>query len=114
MTVWWVRSNDWLGARPGTRTSRRTRSTLGAMANELPLSFRDDFDSAIDHFDGSFVVDRVRRTADTCRPSFGGGHGVQRQIWVVQVREDREADESQRHVIPCDRWLRRDERLSDT
>jgi hypothetical protein len=34
----------------------------------------NDLDGVVDHFDGGLVVDRVRRTCDTGRPSFCAGH----------------------------------------
>ena len=59
------------------------------------------------------IVDRVRRHRHAGGPSFCVGHGVLRQVLVIQVREDREVDDSQRAVVTGGR-LPVDEVLPDT
>ncbi len=37
---------------------------------QFPMAFGDNFDVAVDHFDGGLIVDRVRRTRDAGPPIF--------------------------------------------
>jgi hypothetical protein len=62
----------------------------------VPLG--DDVDGAVDHFYGRLIVNRVRRTRDTGRPTFRVGQRVLRQHLVIQVREDREINQPQRLI----------------
>ena len=76
------------------------------------MAFRDDLDGAVGHFDGAFIVNRIRRVPKTGRPSFRVGHGIFRQHLVIQVRKDREVHHAQRAVAPSER-LPPDEVLPD-
>src|SRR5881227_1330008 len=76
---------------------------------QLPVPLGDDFDGAVDYFDGGLVVDRIRRPRQAGGPPFGSGHGVCRQVRVFDVREDRKIDHAQRSVsgrrMPVDEVL---------
>jgi hypothetical protein len=76
------------------------------------MAFGDDFDGSVNHFDGGLIVDCVRRTSETGRPSIRVGHSIFRHHLIVQMREDREVDDSQRAVAAGGR-LPPDEVLSD-
>src|SRR5438067_10004052 len=41
---------------------------------QLPVPLGDDFDGAVDDFDGGLVVDRIRRPGQAGGPPFGSGH----------------------------------------
>jgi hypothetical protein len=58
------------------------------------MTLRDNFDNAIDHFEGGLVVNRVRWARDSGGPSLRIGHGVVRHELVIQVWKDREVDQS--------------------
>ena len=45
------------------------------------MAFGDHFDCSADHFDGGLIVNRVRRTWDVGRPSFGVGYSVSSSAW---------------------------------
>jgi hypothetical protein len=71
---------------------------LQAGGEQFPLPLGDDFDGAVDHFDGGLVVDGVRLTRDVGGPPFGSGQGVCWQVRIFDVREDREIDDPQRLI----------------
>ena len=53
----------------------------------MPLG--DDFDGTIGHFDGGLIVNRVPRHRHASGPFSCVGHGIVRQILVIQVRKQR-------------------------
>src|SRR3990170_936983 len=62
-----------------------------------PLPFGNHLDGAVDDLDGRLFVDGVGRDADLGRPPLGVSQAVRREC--VQVREDREVDDSQGTVV---------------
>jgi hypothetical protein len=70
------------------------------------MALGDDFDDAIDHFDGSLIVDRIRRYWYPGGPFFCVGHGVVRHIRVIQVRKQRKVNQSQHSVAAALRQCR--------
>ena len=66
------------------------------------MTLRDNFDNAIDHFEGGLFVDGVGRDADVGSPPLRVSQGVRRE--EVQVREDREVDDSQGAVV-SEAWI---------
>jgi hypothetical protein len=62
----------------------------------VPLG--DDFDGAVGHFDGGLIVNRVARHRHVGGPFFCVGHGILRQVLVIQVRKHREINQSQRFI----------------
>jgi hypothetical protein len=71
---------------------------LQAGGEQFPLPLGDDFDGAVDHFDGGLVVDGVRLARDVGGPPFGCGQGVCWQVRIFDVWEDREVDDPQRLI----------------
>ena len=68
---------------------------------QFPVPLGDDFDRAVDHFEGGLVVDRVAGPDKPAAHSLAVGDRVPRQVRVVEVREDREVDDSQGAVVWC-------------
>src|SRR5262249_35392281 len=60
---------------------------------QFPVPLGDDFDSAVNDFEGGLVVDRIRWTSDTGCPLLCLGYGVARHALGVHVRTDREVDD---------------------
>src|SRR3954471_24598942 len=63
-----------------------------------PLPFGDHLDGAIDDLDGRLFVDGVGRDADVAGPPLCVSEAVPGES--VQVREDREVDDSQGAIVP--------------
>jgi hypothetical protein len=77
------------------------------------MAFGDNFDGVVDHFDSGLIVDRVARHRHAGGPSFCVCHSVFRQVLVIQVRKDREVNDSQRFIATGGR-LPYDEVFTDT
>jgi hypothetical protein len=77
------------------------------------MAFGDNFDCAVDHFDGGLVVDGVRRTRDVGRSLLCLCLGVARHAVRSQVRTDREVHDAQRFIATSGQ-LPLDEVLPDT
>ena len=72
---------------------RRDVTNAGRLSPELrPLPFGDHLDGAVDDLDGRLFVDGVGRDADFGGPPLCVSQGVRGES--VQVREDREVDDS--------------------
>ena len=69
------------------------------------MAFGDNFDCAIDHFDGGLIVNRVRRHRLPGGPFFCVSHGIVRTLWVIQVRKQRKINQSQRSIVAMGRLL---------
>jgi len=65
----------------------------------MPLTFRHDVDSAADDADSGLVVDRVPGAVEAGGPCLGVGQRVLREGLMVEVREDREVDQTKRAVV---------------
>ena len=88
-----------------------TSLNAGRLWPELgPLPFGDHLGGAVDDLDGRLFVDGVRRDADVGGPPLRVG---QRVGWEsIQVREDREVDDSQGAVVRRRRPLNEGRRRS--
>src|ERR1051326_9131950 len=84
----------WLDSHARTRIVLRLLAIGYRLSPELcPLPFGNHLDRAVDNLDGRLFVDGVGRDTDFGGPPLRVGRGVGRE--GVQVREDREFDESQ-------------------
>ena len=78
----------------GARTSQGRTSLLPG--KQLPVPLGDDLDRAIAHFYGRLIVNRVPGHRQAGGPSFCVGHGIVRQIGMIQVRKYRKVHHAQR------------------
>src|SRR5436305_389805 len=84
------------GAR-STSTPWSRMADPGASPELRPLPFRNDLDRAVDDLDGRLFVDGIGRDAEVSGPPLRVSQGVLRES--VQMREDREVDDSQGAVV---------------
>src|SRR6266511_5859157 len=73
----------------------RTSPTLPLGRKPFPMAFGHDVDGAVDHSDGSVVVNRVGRHWYLGGHSFHVGRGTFRVVLVIQVRKQRKVNQSQ-------------------
>src|SRR6266576_2773724 len=88
----------WSASRSGRMTTPSATCGDGLLVSggkQLPVPFGDDLDGTISHLDGGLIVNRVPRHRHPGGPRFCVGHGVLRQVLVIQVRKHRELNQAQ-------------------
>src|SRR5205809_521142 len=70
---------------------------------QFPMPLGNDFDGAVGHFDGGLIVDRVCGHWYVGGPSFYVGESRIRHVLALQVRKQREINESQRSIAARER-----------
>src|SRR6266542_1219817 len=90
-------------AQPSGRCLLTRFACFRAGSEQLPVPLGDDFDGAVDDFYRGLIVNRVRRYWYPGGPSFYVGQGSVRHVLALQVRKQREINQSQRSIAARER-----------
>src|SRR5919106_2761529 len=89
--------------RSRARVSPAPTSFLPGWGKQLPVPLGDDFDGVVDHLYCGLIVDRVCGHWYPGGPFFDVGQGSIRHVLALEVRKQREINQSQRSIAAGER-----------